>query len=1018
MLELENPLPGRPVAGARDLKNLAARFIPPELAAAAHLRRLTSVEGAEQTGRRNNADYGGIWIPYIWPGERRHTGGRLRRDKPDVEIKRGRRKETNKYLAAPGDRNKLYFPPGVTPEELADSTIPLLVTEGEFKALALEHMAAEIAWAAVPCALSGVANWRGRIGKTTDADGARVDEKGPIPDWDRIALDGRAVYIVFDADLSSNPQVRIERHRLAEFLTERKARPRFVTLDPAGPKGIDDVLAARGAAETWTAYFEPAKPADALAECTAIISQAAADASGAVLFDAINLFATLSANQIALAKEQIRRQCKQVSLRDFETSLRAERARIADERRGDTERKKEALRYRGREYDTTPDGLVYWRPMREGGHSPVYLCNFTAEIAADVTRDDGEETSRALQIRATLRNQATDIIVSAADFGAMVWPIEQLGAYANVYPGYKDHARSAIQALSDRIEQRYLYQHTGWTSIDGRPVYLHAGGGIGEHGAVPLAVELERPLDRYELPDPPEGETLRRAVRASLEMLGIAEDRITLPVFAAIWRAVLGPVHTSLFVAGQTGHGKSELAALAQQHFGAAMHAKALPAGWDSTANSLEALSYRAKNALFTVDDFVPRGGSVDVARMHLAADRLLRAQGNASGRGRLTADARMRQTRYPRGLIVGTGEDVPRGHSLRGRMVILELGAPLDWPLVSRCQKAAAAGQYAAAMAGFCRFVAPLMAGMKDRIQVAIESARETFAGETAHRRTPDNIAQLAAGFRLFLDFAVDAGAIGDEEAADLWDRAWRAYGAIVEEQDREQASDEPAGQFVALLLAALRSGAAHVSSPDKTPPEPRHNPKLWGWDGDAPAGPWIGWLDDDDLYLECQAAFAAVQRLSRDAGTPLLLTPATLGKRLKQRGLLASTDGRHQTNYVRRRFLGADLRVFHFRATGLLVHEKTRQNRQTRQSGAETPPLSGFVVGFSDPHPTNPTTKESTTYSTKTGQLSGLSGDVHREESDRAGNFPLSENASGGRRNPTTKPDNASEIEQEVAL
>ena len=50
----------------------------------------------------------------------------------------------------------------------------------------------------------------------------------------------------------------------------------------------------------------------------------------------------------------------------------------------------------------------------------------------------------------------------------------------------------------------------------------------------------------------------------------------------------------------------------------------------------------------------------------HREADRLVRAQGNRSGRQRMRQDSTLRPAKPPRGLLLSTGEDVPRGHSLR----------------------------------------------------------------------------------------------------------------------------------------------------------------------------------------------------------------------------------------------------------------------------------------------------------------------------------------------------------------
>ena len=48
---------------------------------------------------------------------------------------------------------------------------------------------------------------------------------------------------------------------------------------------------------------------------------------------------------------------------------------------------------------------------------------------------------------------------------------------------------------------------------------------------------------------------------------------------------------------------KTELAALAQQHFGPGMDARHLPASWSSTGNAIEGLAFAAKDALLASRD-------------------------------------------------------------------------------------------------------------------------------------------------------------------------------------------------------------------------------------------------------------------------------------------------------------------------------------------------------------------------------------------------------------------------------
>jgi len=329
-------------------------------------------------------------------------------------------------------------------------------------------------------------------------------------------------------------------------------------------------------------------------------------------------------------------------------------------------------------YKETPSGIVHLRDTREG-RVETPLTNFAARLVGNVAEDDGAEVRRILEVRAVLKGRALTARLTPEKFVGMGWPIELLGASALVYPGQsaKDHTRAAIQILSEDVPERVIYAHTGWREHEGGWAYLHAGGAIGARGAVPnVEVALPGDLARITLPEPPTGEALIAAIRASLNVASVAPEALTLPLLAATYRAALGGTDFSLFLVGPTGIGKSELAALAQQHYGATLDARHLPASWSSTANALEGLLFAGKDSLVCVDDFAPGGNQADVQRMHRDAERVLRGQGNHAGRQRMTADARLRVAKPSRATPLITGEDIPRGQSARARALILEVGA------------------------------------------------------------------------------------------------------------------------------------------------------------------------------------------------------------------------------------------------------------------------------------------------------------------------------------------------------
>jgi hypothetical protein len=313
-------------------------------------------------------------------------------------------------------------------------------------------------------------------------------------------------------------------------------------------------------------------------------------------------------------------------------------------------------------------------------------------------------------------------------------------------------------------------------------------------------------------------------------VLDVASNTVTIPVYAALWRAILGNVDCSVHLVGPTGQGKSEIAALIQQHWGAAMDARHLPASWLSTGNALEGIAFQAKDAILVVDDFCPAGVKADIARQHKDADRILRAQGNRSGRQRMRADSTLRPPKPPRGLILSTGEDTPRGQSLRARMLILDV-APgvMHWDTLTSCQVDAAAGVYTQALAGFVQWLAPRYGEVAQGLPTELRAIRQQALQE-GHRRTPDIVANLAVGMRYLLVYAQNCGALTLEECHTYWERTWQTLRRAAQAQYEHQVSEEPVERFRALLSAALTAAQAHVADAN-TRTDPPGPPEHWGW-------------------------------------------------------------------------------------------------------------------------------------------------------------------------------------------
>lgn len=171
----------------------------------------------------------GLLIPMYAPGEATPTHAQL---KPARRRQRGAA-EGPKYETPAGNGNRLDLHPSVNGHR-SDPSVRLWITEGVKKADALT------ARGEVAIAIAGVWNWRG----TVESTGGKLE----LGDFERVAWNGREVYIAFDSDAAVNAQVRTAMIRLAGLMRSRGAVPHYVIVPgrPEAKLGVDDYLATGG----------------------------------------------------------------------------------------------------------------------------------------------------------------------------------------------------------------------------------------------------------------------------------------------------------------------------------------------------------------------------------------------------------------------------------------------------------------------------------------------------------------------------------------------------------------------------------------------------------------------------------------------------------------------------------------------------------------------------------------------------------------------------------------------------
>jgi hypothetical protein len=235
-----------------DLEMFSRLCITTDLLERVDILRVTDREARENFGIRGSGDMSGIAFPYINPltwgnGRRRHFV-RIRRDFPDIEDG----KEKKKYVSPYGDRKHLYFPP--TPDLFADVAVPIVLVEAEKSVLALTAWSERTDRKVLSLGLGGCWGWRGQTGIKETATGERVPETGAIPDLN-ICRDGRKTYVLLDANAATNPKVQGARAALVRQLQRQRADVHVLDLPRGDWNGPDDWLGIAGD-EAMTQLFE------------------------------------------------------------------------------------------------------------------------------------------------------------------------------------------------------------------------------------------------------------------------------------------------------------------------------------------------------------------------------------------------------------------------------------------------------------------------------------------------------------------------------------------------------------------------------------------------------------------------------------------------------------------------------------------------------------------------------------------------------------------------------------------
>ena len=230
-----------------DVERHAKLGISDDFLRRAGVQRVGDREGGDLLSASGSGDFSGIVYPYLSPVTGHRVTARLRLDNPPLKSDGT---PDGKYRSPFGDRRHLYFPPD-SGQYLKDATVPAVVVESEKAALALAAAAERAGRRLLVIATGGCWNFRGRIGKTESATGARVDVTGLLPDFRLVDWNSRRSIVFYDA--RPNQMVTSARRALSAELRHMGGDVRHANLpnDDARVNGPDDFIGVYGDAALW-----------------------------------------------------------------------------------------------------------------------------------------------------------------------------------------------------------------------------------------------------------------------------------------------------------------------------------------------------------------------------------------------------------------------------------------------------------------------------------------------------------------------------------------------------------------------------------------------------------------------------------------------------------------------------------------------------------------------------------------------------------------------------------------------
>lgn len=291
---------------------------------------------------------------------------------------------------------------------------------------------------------------------------------------------------------------------------------------------------------------------------------------------------------------------------------------------------------------------------------------------------------------------------------------------------------------------------------------------------------------------------------------------------------------------------------------------------------------------------------------MQAAAQQVSRMYGDRTGRGRMTAETKLRQSCIPRGNAIITGEDIPEiGQSGTARNLFIEVKkGDIDKTVLTDLQDNHLL--LSACMASYLEWLIPQVDTLPDILKAQFKTLRQAAQSDARHLRIAETVAHLQIGMLSFLHFLCDKGVITEARQDAMAAEAWDIFLSLAEQQSKRIEQDKPVNLFLSALSELLATSQVYVMELGDAFEE--HTPGF------------IGYRDETYYYLYTNTAYKAITQFYFAQGRNFPVSKTALLKQLAVEGIL-TTDGKTSTKLKKVR--GEVQRFLWLRASALECKE-----------------------------------------------------------------------------------------------